>query len=125
MVARPQCKLSLQPRAGSGNPQATTQVTLAHEFSFHKFSVFSAAHVQVTGVFCQSAIESSQNDHLTVAQSLNDNNEAHVTRLRTIFAELGACNSDGITFHAFEEKMHDPAVKEHLGQRAGVVLQYG
>ena len=69
----------------------------------------------MTGVFCQSAIESSQNDHLTVAQSLNDNNEAHVNRLRTIFAELGACSRDGITFHAFEEKMHDPAVKEHLG----------
>lgn len=44
---------------------------------------------QVTGVFCQSAIESAQNDHLTVAQSLIDNREAHISRLRTLFEELG------------------------------------
>ena len=44
---------------------------------------------QVTGVFCQSAIESAQNDHLTVAQSLIDNREAHIERLRTLFEELG------------------------------------
>ena len=65
-------------------------------------------------MFCQSAIESAQNDHLTVAQSLIDNKEAHVERLRTLFAELGAGDEAGITFYAFEEKMHDPAVREYF-----------
>eukprot|EP00913_Durusdinium_trenchii_P019023 g17878.t1 len=77
------------------------------------FIYFAVLNV-VTGVFCQSAIESAQNDHLTVAQSLIDNKEAHVERLRTLFAELGAGDEAGITFYAFEEKMHDPAVREYF-----------
>lgn len=75
------------------------------------FTYFAVLNV-VTGVFCQSAIESAQNDHLTVAQSLIDNREAHIQRLRTLFAELGT--DSGITFHAFEEKMADPAVREYF-----------
>lgn len=75
------------------------------------FTYFAVLNV-VTGVFCQSAIESAQNDHLTVAQSLIDNREAHIERLRTLFEELGT--DCGITFHAFEEKMADPAVREYF-----------
>jgi len=75
------------------------------------FTYFAVLNV-VTGVFCQSAIESAQNDHLTVAQSLIDNRAAHVQRLRTLFSEIGTDSC--ITFHVFEEKMRDPAVKEYF-----------
>lgn len=83
-------------------------------FLFYISFIYFAVLNVVTGVFCQSAIESAQNDHLTVAQSLIDNKEAHVERLRTLFAELGAGDEAGITFYAFEEKMHDPAVREYF-----------
>ena len=32
----------------------------------------------LTGVFCQSAVESAQNDHANVVQSMLANKEAHV-----------------------------------------------
>ena len=41
-----------------------------------RFEFFWKKCVQVTGVFCQSAIESAQQDHATVVQSMLENKEA-------------------------------------------------
>lgn len=58
-------------------------------------------------------MESAQNDHLTVAQSLIDNRAAHIERLQALFEDLGSIHG-GITFNAFEDKMGDPAVREYF-----------
>ena len=70
----------------------------------------------MTGVFCQSAIESAQNDHLTVAQSLIDNRVAHVQRLRTLFEEIGfsvALEMMGARWSA-RPSPHSQPVRKHM-----------
>ena len=74
----------------------------------------AVALFQVTGVFCQSAIESAQNDHLTVAQSLIDDKESHITRMKALFTELGAEEVGVITYQMFEEKIRNPTVREYF-----------
>jgi len=71
----------------------------------------------VTGVFCQSAIESAQQDHATVVQSMLENKEAHLSKMRAVFSEIQASSGsdgDGITFAMLEEKMNEPTVRQYL-----------
>ena len=46
----------------------------------NKLSLVCAC-LQVTAVFCQSAIESAQKDHATVVQNMLDNKESHLQKL--------------------------------------------
>eukprot|EP00913_Durusdinium_trenchii_P009524 g8952.t1 len=59
----------------------------------------------VTGVFCQSAIESASNDHAMVVQSMLDNKAAHLNKIKNLFSEFG---TDG------GEKINNPAVREYF-----------
>lgn len=52
------------------------------------FTYFAVLNV-VTAVFCQSAIESAQNDHANVVQNMLDNKESHLQKLRELFSKLG------------------------------------
>eukprot|EP00434_Breviolum_minutum_P017144 symbB.v1.2.015132.t1/scaffold1108.1/size137334/3 len=79
------------------------------------FTYFAVLNV-VTGVFCQSAIESAQNDHAMVVQALMDNKAAHITKLRGLFHQMNGEDSDRgvITLGMFEEKIKTPAVREYF-----------
>ncbi|OLP87955.1 Voltage-dependent L-type calcium channel subunit alpha-1F [Symbiodinium microadriaticum] len=81
------------------------------------FTYFAVLNV-ITGVFCQSAIESAQNDHSMVVQALMDNKAAHIQKLRDLFYHLNHSNNEEangvITLGLFEEKINTPAVKEYF-----------
>ncbi|CAJ1351995.1 unnamed protein product [Effrenium voratum] len=79
------------------------------------FTYFAVLNV-VTGVFCQSAIESAQNDHAMVVQALMDNKAAHIAKLRSLFNHLNGQDNDAgiITLGMFEEKINSPAVREYF-----------
>ena len=68
----------------------------------------------VTAVFCTTALESAQNDHATVVQSLLDNKETHLNKLRAVFSSLGATETGAITYAMFEDKINTPEVKGYL-----------
>ncbi|CAK9060288.1 Uncharacterized protein SCF082_LOCUS31783, partial [Durusdinium trenchii] len=76
------------------------------------FTYFAVLNV-VTGVFCQSAIESASNDHAMVVQSMLDNKAAHLNKIKNLFSEFG---TDGgvLTLGTFEEKINNPAVREYF-----------
>lgn len=77
------------------------------------FTQFAVLNV-VTGVFCQSAIESAQNDHTTVVHSILKNKALHVNKLRKLFSNLGDGSSEAITFAIFEEKISSPDVQAYF-----------
>jgi len=79
------------------------------------FTYFAVLNV-VTAVFCQSAIESAQNDHVNVVQSILANKEAHKQKVGQLFNQLGAADSEGsgITLAMFEEKINSPEVREYF-----------
>ncbi|CAE7237714.1 unnamed protein product, partial [Symbiodinium pilosum] len=62
-----------------------------------QFTYFAVLNV-LTGVFCQSAVESAQNDHANVVQSMLANKEAHVEKIRALFSKLGAEEEGIITY---------------------------
>eukprot|EP00439_Symbiodinium_sp_Y106_P017141 s1087_g2.t1 len=72
------------------------------------FTYFAVLNV-ITGVFCQSAIESAQNDHSMVVQALMDNKAAHIQKLRDLFHHLNRTNNDEAN-----GKINTPAVKEYF-----------
>ncbi|CAE7443166.1 unnamed protein product [Symbiodinium natans] len=85
-------------------------------FFFLMFIAFSQLAVLnvVTGVFCQSAIQSAQNDDTAVMQTLMDEKEKHLKSLRKLFVQVGLSTADVITFDAFEEKLDTPPVREYF-----------
>lgn len=84
---------------------------------FIAFTVFAVLNV-VTGVFCQSAIDSAQNDHAAIVQSILENKEAHLTKIKTLFSKFGGqaneADTDFITFPMFEEKINTPEVRDYF-----------
>jgi len=77
------------------------------------FTYFAVLNV-LTGVFCQSAIESAQNDHANVVQSMLANKEAHVEKIRALFSKLGAEKDGIITYSMFQEGVKSQAVVEYF-----------
>ncbi|CAE7259023.1 Scn9a [Symbiodinium natans] len=80
---------------------------------FIAFSYLAVLNV-VTAVFCQSAIESAQNDHATVIQNMLDNKEQHLQKLRSLFHKIGDSQGAGITYRMFEEKLSSATVREYF-----------
>lgn len=78
-----------------------------------QFTYFAVLNV-LTGVFCQSAVESAQNDHANVVQSMLANKEAHVEKIRALFSKLGADEEGHITYAMFEEGLTSPAVVQYF-----------
>ena len=66
------------------------------------------------GVFCQTAIESAQNDHTAVVHSILKNKQAHIQKIRALFNSIGDDETGIITFAMFEEKINSPAVKAYF-----------
>lgn len=79
------------------------------------------------GVFCQSAIENAQNDHAAVVQNILDHKalqshdsyrearqEAHMRKIRTLFAEIGADESGVITYDMLHDQFQTAAVREYF-----------
>jgi len=80
---------------------------------FIAFTYFAVLNV-LTAVFCQSAIESAQNDHATAVQSMLANKEMHLQKIRALFSQLGNQQSGTITFGQFEAKINSADVREYF-----------
>lgn len=88
----------------------SNDIIITRQISFTYFAVLNV----VTGVFCQSAIDSAQNDHANVVQSMLANKEAHVEKIKELFSRLGADKTGLITYGMFEEGIQSPAVIEYF-----------
>mmetsp|Transcript_12991 Transcript_12991/g.30901 ORF Transcript_12991/g.30901 Transcript_12991/m.30901 type:complete len:636 (+) Transcript_12991:61-1968(+) len=77
------------------------------------FTYFAVLNV-VTGVFCQTAIESAQNDQTAVVHSILKNKQAHIDKIRNLFTAIGDDKTGVITFAMFEEQINSPAVKAYF-----------
>ncbi|CAJ1342823.1 unnamed protein product [Effrenium voratum] len=77
------------------------------------FTVFAVLNV-VTGVFCQTAIESAQHDHALAVQNALANKEAHLHKINTLFNKLGGEESGLITYAQFEEGVDTVEVQEYF-----------
>ncbi|CAE7711824.1 unnamed protein product, partial [Symbiodinium pilosum] len=77
------------------------------------FTYFAVLNV-VTAVFCQSAIESAQNDQVTLMQNMLMNKEKHVRKIQELFGRLGATDGGVITLQMFEENINSDAVSSYF-----------
>ena len=68
---------------------------------------------QVTATFCQAAMDGAKNDTLMMVQSILDDKEAHLQKIRNLFSQF-AGQDGGITFAMFEEKINTAAVREYF-----------
>ena len=80
-------------------------------------SKFSFCLQVLTAVFCQTAIESAQNDQTTMVQTMLDNKHAILEKLKSLFYEIDADDvANGhvgsLTMGVFEEKMKNPEVHD-------------
>jgi len=81
---------------------------------FISFTYFAVLNV-VTGVFCQSAIDSAQQDHASVVQAILEDKEAHVAKIRSLFNQFGGDGDTSVvTYAMFEEKINCPEVREYF-----------
>mmetsp|Transcript_3781 Transcript_3781/g.8679 ORF Transcript_3781/g.8679 Transcript_3781/m.8679 type:complete len:393 (+) Transcript_3781:1-1179(+) len=76
-------------------------------------SVFAILNV-VTGVFCQSAIESAQRDQDMMMQSIIANRHYHATKMKGLFQDIDSDQSGFITLQELESRMEDEAVKAYF-----------
>ncbi|CAE7941176.1 unnamed protein product [Symbiodinium sp. KB8] len=83
-------------------------------FLFYIFFTYFAVLNVVTAVFCQSAMESAQNDHAAMVHSVLKNKQAHIHRIRQLFSKIGDEKTQTITFARFEEKINSPAVRAYF-----------
>eukprot|EP00439_Symbiodinium_sp_Y106_P071148 s1123_g12.t1 len=77
------------------------------------FTYFAVLNV-VTAVFCQSAIESAQNDQVTLMQNMLMNKEKHVRKIQELFGRLGATDDGHITLQMFEENINSDSVTTYF-----------
>ncbi|CAK9077161.1 Voltage-dependent L-type calcium channel subunit alpha-1D (CHCACHA1D) (Voltage-gated calcium channel subunit alpha Cav1.3) [Durusdinium trenchii] len=68
----------------------------------------------ITGVFCQSAIDSAQSDHEMVIQSILNNKDAHIEKIRMLFSEIDEDSSGVITYQMFERGIRSEEVKTYF-----------
>lgn len=83
-------------------------------FLFYIFFTYFAVLSVVTAVFCQTAVESAQNDHASMVHSVLKNKQAHLDKLRQLFNELGDDTTGVITFKMLESKMNSPEVRAYF-----------
>jgi len=77
------------------------------------FASFAVLNV-VTGVFCQSAIESAQHDLEMTIQSHITNKKMHVARIKRLFKEIDSDESGHITIKEFERHLRDESVQAYF-----------
>lgn len=74
------------------------------------FCAFAVLNV-VTGVFCQSAIESAQRDHDMVVQSMMRDKEFYLEGLQKLFKAIDDDSNGAVTIKEFEAHFNDAAVR--------------
>eukprot|EP00435_Cladocopium_sp_Y103_P072654 s87_g40.t3 len=77
------------------------------------FTIFAVLNV-VTGVFCQSAIDSAQSDHDAVLQSILANKQAHIEKIKYLFNEIDAEDVGVITYQMFQDKVTTKEVQTYF-----------
>ncbi|CAE7338625.1 SCN10A [Symbiodinium natans] len=73
------------------------------------FCTFAVLNV-MTGVFCQSAMESAEKDHELVLQNVVQEKAKYFRAVRRLFAQLDQNGDGGITAKEFEVALEDPAL---------------
>ncbi|CAJ1400977.1 unnamed protein product [Effrenium voratum] len=68
----------------------------------------------ITGVFCQSAIDAAQSDHDMVIQSILNNKDTHIEKIRMLFSEIDEDSAGIITFQMFQERIMSEEVKTYF-----------
>eukprot|EP00747_Dinoflagellata_sp_TGD_P085867 gnl/TRDRNA2_/TRDRNA2_163048_c0_seq1.p1 gnl/TRDRNA2_/TRDRNA2_163048_c0~~gnl/TRDRNA2_/TRDRNA2_163048_c0_seq1.p1 ORF type:complete len:317 (+),score=47.48 gnl/TRDRNA2_/TRDRNA2_163048_c0_seq1:2-952(+) len=74
------------------------------------FAYFCVLNV-VTGVFCQSAMESAQHDAELAIQSHIQHKKKYSERIRSLFSELDTDGSGALSVQEFKQHLNDPAVE--------------
>lgn len=80
---------------------------------FISFAYFAVLNV-VTGVFCQSAMESAEKDAEMLKQHLMTNKKHYVDQITELFKNLTGSDTSNITFDTFEHHMQDDAMKAYF-----------
>jgi len=73
------------------------------------FSLFAVLNV-MTGVFCQSAIESAERDHELILQNVAHEKAKYFRAVRRLFAQLDRNGDGGVSIKEFKQAMKDPAL---------------
>jgi len=68
----------------------------------------------ITGVFCQSAIDSAAHDQELVAQAMLENRQLYADKLKQIFADFDESGSGLITMQEFRAHLKDENVRAYL-----------
>lgn len=91
-------------------------VSVVWDFMFLFYIAFATLAVLnvITGVFCQSAIDSAQSDHEMVIQSIMNNKDAHIEKIRMLFSEIDEDESGVITYQMFEKGIRSQDVKTYF-----------
>jgi len=83
-------------------------------FVFYISFTYLAVLNVVTGVFCQSAIDSAQSDQAMMVQNILDDKQSHLQKINALFNQLGSESTGAITYEMFEEKLKSPAVQQYF-----------
>jgi len=82
-------------------------------YIYISFAYFAVLNV-VTGVFCQSALESAQRDQDMLMQQIMANKQNHVKKVKELFQDIDCDNSGFITLQELESRMEDAAVQAYF-----------
>lgn len=81
---------------------------------FISFTFFAVLNV-VTGVFCQSAIESAQHDHDMVIHQRMAQKKEYIKKIRRLFKDIGEVgDSEIITYRSLERHISDDKVQAYF-----------
>lgn len=77
------------------------------------FAYFAVLNV-VTGVFCQSAIESAQSDHDMRMSAIMANKDLHIQKVKSLFKDLDGDESGFISLVELEQNIDKPSVQAYF-----------
>lgn len=80
---------------------------------FHVFFAFAFLNV-VTGVFCQSAMESAKQDYDNVVETHIESAETYARNLESLFRQIDSDCSGAITMREMEHHLLDPSIRAYL-----------
>lgn len=78
--------------------------------AYISFAYFAVLNV-VTGVFCEKAIKSANDDHYHMLQLMNERREEFEVRLQNVFKKIDLDSSGHVTLEEFEQIMRDEEIK--------------
>ncbi|CAL1170534.1 unnamed protein product [Cladocopium goreaui] len=92
---------------------AFDEISIIYGFLFEVYIAFCNFAVLnvMTGVFCQSAIESAEKDHELNLESVQSEKEKYFRAVRRLFTQLDENSDGGITKKEFERAWSDPVLQ--------------